>query len=67
MSGNDYVKFMTQEIVKYMDLPLEERKKRKEERRREKTPVANRWFGVLPFAIKLLFKKSNKRKEKKGV
>ncbi|WP_407268371.1 YqzE family protein [Radiobacillus sp. PE A8.2] len=60
MSGNDYVKYMTQEVVKYMDTPQEERKKKRRERKQERradTPLSNRWFGLLPFAFKLLIKK----------
>lgn len=61
MSGNDYVKFMTQEIVKYMDLPQEEKKKRKKERKHHKQPISNQMFGVLPVAMKFFFKR-NKNK-----
>ncbi|MRH43142.1 YqzE family protein [Aquibacillus halophilus] len=57
MSGNDYVKFMTQEIVKYMDTPHEERKKKKNQRSNNKNTFSGRWFGLLPFAFKLLVKK----------
>nr|WP_204497134.1 YqzE family protein [Aquibacillus albus] len=58
MSGNDYVKFMTQEIVKYMNMPQEEKKKRKENRSNNKTDnISGRWFGLLPFALKLLIQK----------
>ncbi|MDL4841562.1 YqzE family protein [Aquibacillus rhizosphaerae] len=59
MSGNDYMKFMTQEIVKYMDMPQEEKKKRKQEKhfRKKQESMSSRWFGLLPFAFKLLVKK----------
>ncbi|QDP40587.1 YqzE family protein [Radiobacillus deserti] len=57
MSGNDYVKFMTQEIVKYMDTPSEERKERKKRRRSHEEGLSSHWFGMLPLAFKLLFKK----------
>lgn len=57
MSGNDYVKFMTQEIVRYMDTPQEERKKQKETKKASKSDLSSRWFGVLPFAFRLLLKK----------
>ncbi|MDC3415505.1 YqzE family protein [Aquibacillus salsiterrae] len=59
MSGNDYVKFMTQEIVKYMDMPQEERKKRKQNRTEQEYHLSNKWFGILPFAFKLLVKKKS--------
>ncbi|WP_110943481.1 YqzE family protein [Virgibacillus senegalensis] len=56
MSGNDYVKFMTQEIVKYMDTPHADRKKQKH-RKREQNEVSDHWLGLLPFAFRLLMKK----------
>ncbi|WP_342774158.1 YqzE family protein [Aquibacillus sediminis] len=58
LSGNDYVKFMTQEIVRYMDTPQEERKKKKQEKQMEQHQLTSRWFGILPFAFKLLVKKN---------
>ncbi|WP_026569964.1 MULTISPECIES: YqzE family protein [Sediminibacillus] len=57
MSGNDYVKFMTQEIVKYMDTPHDQRKKQKRLSKREHNEVSDHWLGLLPFAFRLLMKK----------
>ncbi|WP_084157529.1 YqzE family protein [Oceanobacillus manasiensis] len=57
MSGNDYLKFVTEQVVAYIDLPPEERKKRKKQ---EKTPnqlYSSRWLGVLPFALKTFMRK----------
>nr|WP_029191111.1 YqzE family protein [Ornithinibacillus scapharcae] len=60
MKGNDYVKFMTQQVVSYIDLPKEERKQRKLNQKAEKQyPVlGNKWFGVLPYAIKSIFRRA---------
>lgn len=60
IKGNDYVKFMTQQVVSYMDMPKEERKKRKTDikSQRQLPPVGNRWFGALPLAIKYIFKRA---------
>ncbi|MFY4776296.1 YqzE family protein [Metabacillus sp. RGM 3146] len=60
MSTNDYVKYLTQQVVKYMDTPKEERKQQKRKRKDEKSPLMSKWFGVLPFGFILLFK--NRRK-----
>ncbi|ACJ33290.1 YqzE family protein [Anoxybacillus flavithermus] len=61
MAGNDYVKFMTEQVVKYLDQPKDERKKqrqqKKEFRKQQKQPFLYRWFGVIPYAIILLFKR----------
>ncbi|MEK4166685.1 YqzE family protein [Anoxybacillus sp. FSL W8-0104] len=60
MAGNDYVKFMTEQVVKYLDQPRDERKKqrqqKKEFKKQQKQPFLYRWFGVIPYAVILLFK-----------
>ncbi|MDY0408427.1 YqzE family protein [Virgibacillus soli] len=55
MSGNDYVKFITEEFVSYFNKPREKRKKVKS----VSMAYTNRWFGVLPLAIKTYVKKTN--------
>ncbi|WP_404453404.1 YqzE family protein [Oceanobacillus kapialis] len=57
MSGNDYLKFMTEQVVSYIDLPAEERKKRKKKEKSSKPAYSSRWLGVLPFALKVFFRK----------
>jgi hypothetical protein len=57
LSTNDYVKFMTQQLVTYMEQPKEERRKKREQRKQEKQPFLSRWFGILPFGLLLLFKR----------
>lgn len=60
LSTNDYVKFVTQQIVSYIDKPKEERRLTKEQRRFEHSPLVNRWFGLIPFAFMILFKKKRR-------
>jgi hypothetical protein len=57
MNTNDYVKYLTQTFVQYMDQPKEERKKVKEERKENKQPFMLRWFGILPYALMYSVKK----------
>lgn len=61
MKTNDYVKFMTEQIVTYMDSPTEEKKQKKREKQEEKELFASKWFGVLPLALKV-FREKNKKK-----
>nr|WP_245347742.1 YqzE family protein [Oceanobacillus polygoni] len=61
MSGNDYLKFMTEQVVSYLDLPSEERKKRKEAHKQQDSFYATRWLGMLPFTLKIMFQKENSR------
>lgn len=57
MSANDYVKFVTEQIVKYIDTPKEVRVQRKAERKNAKTPFLTKWFGILPMSLSMLMKK----------
>ncbi|WP_181350092.1 YqzE family protein [Thalassobacillus sp. CUG 92003] len=55
MSGNDYVKFLTEEMVKYMHMSKEQKQARKAEKPSRKKTY--HWFGVLPLALRMLWKK----------
>jgi hypothetical protein len=61
IKGNDYVKYMTEQVVSYIELPKDARKQRKLEHKaqRPQPPIGNRWFGALPFAIKSFFKRAD--------
>ncbi|WP_230200083.1 YqzE family protein [Bacillus niameyensis] len=58
LSFNDYVKFMTESFVKHFELPKSERIQLKQERKEAKPPMIYQWFGLLPFSIRMLFKKN---------
>ncbi|XBP66246.1 YqzE family protein [Bacillus velezensis] len=53
MKTNDYVKYMTEQFVKYFDTPKQERRERKEVRKEKKVPASQHWFGILPYSFKL--------------
>ncbi|TGB04320.1 YqzE family protein [Halobacillus salinus] len=55
MDRNDYVKFLTEEMVKYMQMSKEEKKDRKAKKPSKKSSLY--WFGVLPIAIKMFRKR----------
>ncbi|WP_445490479.1 YqzE family protein [Niallia sp. 03133] len=61
MNTNDYVKYLTQTFVQYMDQPKEQRKKLKAERRDNKEPFMLRWFGILPYVIAASVKKQKSK------
>lgn len=50
-SSNDLIKYVTQEVVRYIDTPKQHRKEKVKEN------FSSRWFGMIPFSIKMLFKK----------
>lgn len=59
MSTNDYVKFITQQFVSYIDQPKEQRKETKLQRKSERAPLSSHWFGIVPLAFSLIFKRRN--------
>jgi hypothetical protein len=54
MSSDDYVKFLTQKLVKYIDTPKNERKAS----RAIKQKWTYRWFGLIPMSLKMIFHKN---------
>jgi hypothetical protein len=57
MSTNDYVKFVTQQFVRYIDKPKEERKQQRRQRKQERDSFVQRWFGVIPFGVMMWYRK----------
>ncbi|MFE8702496.1 YqzE family protein [Cytobacillus sp. FJAT-54145] len=49
LNTNDYVKYITQTVVKYIDQPKDERKKIRQERKSSKESFLFRWFGIIPY------------------
>lgn len=50
ISGHDYLKFLTEELTAYMSEPHSIKKDRK--MKRKQISSSDRWFGVLPLAIR---------------
>ncbi|MFO1443489.1 YqzE family protein [Bacillus sp. Bva_UNVM-123] len=61
MNTNDYVKYITQTVIKYIDQPKEERKRQHIEKKEMKEPFLLKWFGILPY----IFYDQVKRKYRK--
>lgn len=55
---------MTQEIIKYMNTPRDERKEHKQEKMETKPPFSQRLFGVLPFGFSMMLKKRKRHRQK---
>jgi YqzE-like protein len=58
MSVNDYVKFLTQTVVQHYNKSPQERKTIRKQRKTRKEPFLYRWFGIIPYAVGLFFKKN---------
>jgi hypothetical protein len=61
MKTNDYVKYLTQTVVKYIDQPKEERRKIKQAKKEAEATFLFRWFGILPFMLMSGVKKKKKK------
>ncbi|OIK13765.1 YqzE family protein [Bacillus sp. MUM 13] len=57
MSANDYIKFLTQQFVMYTNVPKNQRKEQKQMKKENKQPFMSTWFGVVPFALRMLIKR----------
>ncbi|PGZ96369.1 YqzE family protein [Bacillus pseudomycoides] len=64
MSTNDYIRYMTQQFVSYMDAPKADRKQKRQQRREEREPFLNRWFGMLPLSAALFYRQVKKKRKK---
>ena len=57
MKTNEYVKYLTQTVIKYADQPKAERVKSRLEKNEGKSSFLFRWFGILPFVFMSLKKR----------
>jgi hypothetical protein len=53
MKRDEYVQYVTEKIVSYYDQPKEERKNRKVQAKQMRAPWMVRWFGMMPFSIRM--------------
>ncbi|MFA9559407.1 YqzE family protein [Evansella sp. AB-rgal1] len=51
MKTNDYIKYVTQQFVSYVDQPRDEKIAKRKERKNSKIPKSQSMFGLIPFAI----------------
>lgn len=56
MSNHAYIKYITEQLVTYMNKTPTERKEFKKGRKSHAT-YSNHWLGLFPFAVKTMFKK----------
>jgi hypothetical protein len=50
---------MTEQVVSYIDLPSNERKRRKTEQKYSHQSYTNRWLGILPFAFRMMIRRTD--------
>lgn len=66
MKSDDYVKYLTEQFVRYMSQPSSEKKSAKEQRRLERPSLSYRLFGLLPFSLNY-YKKNVMHKSQKMI
>ncbi|WP_101844273.1 YqzE family protein [Halobacillus sp. Marseille-P3879] len=57
MKKSEYAQFLTEEMMKHMHMTKQEKKEQKQTKQSKKNSAY--WFGLLPFALKML--KKNRR------
>jgi hypothetical protein len=60
--GDELLHYITQRVVTYIEMPIEDRKRAREQRRR-KEAWHSRWFGVVPFAFSMWVEQLKARKK----
>lgn len=51
MKSDEYVKFLTEQLVRYMETPREERRSNRLKQKEARPPFRNQLFGQIPDAI----------------
>jgi len=58
MSGYDYIQFLTEQFTTRLNASQQLPEPRHENHQQiRQSTISNPWFGVLPFALKTMFKK----------
>lgn len=60
MSSDDYFKYITESMLKYVLSSKEERKVNKQIKKERKEPFTFRWFGIIPLLISYQMRKKRK-------
>nr|WP_071460111.1 YqzE family protein [Bacillus mediterraneensis] len=60
MKTNEYIKYLTETAVKYLDQPKDRRKESKKKHKDAKLPFLYRWFGPAPILIIERFRKKGR-------
>jgi hypothetical protein len=60
---SEYLKYMTERVVRYLDKSPDAIQSRQEKKRRRE-PWLTRWFGVVPMGLQMWWGSREKRKKK---
>jgi hypothetical protein len=59
--NDEYIKFMTERLVHYIEMPQEVRKDKRKTAKALREPWLTRWFGVGAFGLVLWLRGKNER------
>lgn len=62
--SNDLVKYITQQVVTYIETPREVRQQVKAISKEQRESWQTRWFGMLPLATRMLIDQAKPKKVK---
>jgi hypothetical protein len=54
---DEYLKFMTERVLQFIETPLDERRKAKIFKKSQQELWFTQWFGVVPFSMKIMITK----------
>ena len=60
---DEWIKYMTERVVNYIDTPVEQRKQSKLKRKSQQEHWLIRWFGMLTLALRMLVNKRIPKQE----
>lgn len=63
--GEDLVKYITEQVVQYIDTPREQRLEDKRRQSEARPDWRSRWFGMLPMSLGMLLGRRGGRKRGK--
>ncbi|MVO98577.1 YqzE family protein [Paenibacillus lutrae] len=63
--GNDLVKYITQQVVQYIDTPKQQRQEAKVRHKESRASWTVRWFGMIPMSIAMWIGKVRRSRKAK--
>lgn len=63
--SDDLIKYITERVVTYIDTPRDVRREKRKLVKRRKEHWAVRWFGMVPFSIRMWVDRQKERRAKK--
>ncbi|PYI56518.1 YqzE family protein [Paenibacillus flagellatus] len=61
MKTDDYIKYLTERVVAYMDTPPDVRKEQRSRLKSSRAPWYVRWFGMVPVSVLIWWRRRKER------